>query len=82
MRGALWVYLTPLLGLFAAALLAQALGAAEPMVILAAVSGLIAGFAVVRWHGQRAQRDPQLMPQVLRSAGQAMPLVQEGRLNG
>ncbi len=81
-RGALWVYLTPLLGLFAAALLAQALGAAEPMVILAAVSGLIAGFAVVRWHGQRAQRDPQLMPQVLRSAGQAMPLVQEGRLNG
>ena len=61
-RGVLWVYLTPLLGLFAAALLAQAQGAAEPMVILAAVSGLIAGFAVARWHGQRAQRDPQLMP--------------------
>ncbi len=81
-RGALWVYMVPLLGLFVSALLAQALGVTEPLVIGAAMVGLIAGFAVVRWHGQRAQRDPQMMPQVLRSAGQMMPFAPEGRLNG
>jgi sigma-E factor negative regulatory protein RseC len=81
-RGALWVYMVPLLGLFASALLAQAAGVAEPGMIGAALLGLAAGFAVVRWHGQRAQRDPQMMPQVLRSAGQMMPFAPEGRLNG
>ncbi|MEB3733510.1 SoxR reducing system RseC family protein [Halopseudomonas pachastrellae] len=36
-RGALWVYMMPLLALFVVALSAQALGGSEPQVILAAL---------------------------------------------
>lgn len=68
-RGALWVYMMPLLALFVVALSAQALGGSEPQVILAALAGLAFGFVLVRWHAVRASRDPRLTPQVMGAAG-------------
>src|SRR5690606_4739449 len=54
-RGSVLVYLVPLLGLFAGALLAQSSGAAEPWIVFAAVSGLGAGFAVTGGLARRTQ---------------------------
>lgn len=68
-RSAIWAYLVPLVGLFFAALVAQALGWTEPKVILLSALGLLAGFAVVRWHDRKVQGDPQLQPKVLARAG-------------
>ncbi|RGP54494.1 SoxR reducing system RseC family protein [Pseudomonas abyssi] len=76
-RGALWVYLMPLFALFVAALSAQALGAGEPQVILAALAGLAFGFVLLRWRAVRASHDPLLTPQVLGAAGfTGVPLTQ------
>ena len=55
-RSSLLVYLLPLLGLFAAALLADGLGLSEPLVILAGLSGLFASWLMVRWRAARAPR--------------------------
>lgn len=68
-RSAMWAYLVPLVGLFAAALFAQGLGWSEPQLILLSVLGLLAGFVVVRWHDHKVQEDPQLQPQVIARAG-------------
>lgn len=65
LHGSLVVYLVPLLALFAGALLAQALGAAEPLIILAGFVGIGIGFAVVRWHGRRLHNSLAFVPQVL-----------------
>ena len=64
-RSALWVYLMPLTGLFAAALFAQWLAWPEPGVIFAAGLGLALGFALVRWRDCKAQGDVQLQPRVI-----------------
>lgn len=67
-HGSAMIYLAPLLALFAGSLAAQAIGAAEPWIILAGLSGLGIGFAAVRWHGRRWERDPAFVPRVLRRA--------------
>ncbi|MEH6649307.1 MAG: SoxR reducing system RseC family protein [Motiliproteus sp.] len=59
------VYLVPLLGLIIAAILTDTLGAAEPWVISAGVSGLLLGFGVVRWWTARGQ-SCRYVPQILR----------------
>lgn len=74
-RSAMWAYLVPLVGLFTAALTAQALGCSEPMMILLAAVGLLAGFAVVRWHDRKVQQDSQLHPQVIARASPSVVLV-------
>ncbi|NQD96139.1 transcriptional regulator [Pseudomonas sp. CrR25] len=66
-RGSLLVYLLPLLGLFAAGLLAERFALGEPLVILCALAGLLAGWFGVRWRSVRTANDPDLQPVVLRA---------------
>lgn len=66
-RGSLLVYLFPLLGLFASALLAEQLGLAEPLVILSSFLGFAASWFGVRWRSARTASDPALQPVVLRA---------------
>lgn len=68
LEGSAVVYLIPLVALFAGALLAQAVGAAEPTIILAGLFGMGIGFAAVRWHGRRSSSNQAFMPRVLRRA--------------
>src|SRR5690606_23890962 len=79
-RGSVLVYLVPLLGLFAGALLAQSNGAAEPWIVFAAVSGLGAGFAVTGWLARRTQGDPAFVPRLLGRAVDAPGVVSEIRV--
>ncbi|HLA30154.1 MAG TPA: SoxR reducing system RseC family protein [Pseudomonas sp.] len=73
-RGSLLLYLVPLLGLFAAAVLAEHLHLSEPMVILSGLAGLFAACLLVRWRSQQTADDPALQPVVLRAllAGTAL----------
>ncbi|MCY1536462.1 Protein RseC [compost metagenome] len=66
-RGSLLVYLVPLMGLFAAALLANQLTLSEPWVILCGFTGLLIAWAGVRLHSIRTANDPALQPVVLRA---------------
>ena len=72
-RSSLLVYLLPLLGLFAAALLADGLGLSEPLVILAGLIGLSASWLMVRWRAARVAEDPLLQPVVLRTLLVSVP---------
>lgn len=66
-RSSLLVYLFPLLGLLAAALAAESLELAEPLVILAGLAGLFCTWLLVRWRASRFADDPELQPVVLRA---------------
>lgn len=66
-RGSLLVYLLPLLGLFAGAIVAGQLALSEPWVILSALSGFVVACAGVRWRSHQASADPFLQPVVLRT---------------
>lgn len=67
LRGAVLVYLLPLLMLFAAALLVAQFGVAEPWVILAGLAGFLGGWLVVRWRSRCMAADPGLQPVVVRA---------------
>lgn len=71
LRGSLLVYLLPLLGLFAAALLGEAAGLAEPWLILLAAGGLAGGMWLARLLAQRSSGTEVLQPRVLRRLGLA-----------
>lgn len=66
-RGALMVYLLPLLLLFAGALIGQQFvsSLADPAAV-GGVAGLVCGFLINRWYSVRHRRDPAMHPQVLR----------------
>lgn len=64
---ALRVYLLPLLGLFAGAMLAEWLALGESFVILAGLSGFFAAWLLVRWRSRRHDHDPACQPVVLRA---------------
>ena len=66
-RSSLLVYLFPLLGLLAAALVAESLGLTEPLIILAGLAGLFGTWLLVRWRASRYADDPELQPVVLRA---------------
>ncbi|WP_339524939.1 SoxR reducing system RseC family protein [Pseudomonas sp. EA_35y_Pfl2_R111] len=66
-RGSLLVYLLPLLGLFAAAVLAEQMGLGEPWVILSALLGFLFACCAVRWRSRLRAGDPALQPVVLRT---------------
>jgi sigma-E factor negative regulatory protein RseC len=66
-RGSLLVYLLPLLGLFAAAVLAEQMGLSEPWVILSALFGFLFACCAVRWRSRLTAGDPALQPVVLRA---------------
>ncbi|MCU1715926.1 SoxR reducing system RseC family protein [Pseudomonas sp. 5P_3.1_Bac2] len=67
LSAAVQVYLLPLLGLFAGALVAEQLAWAEPWLVLSAVGGFIAACAAVRWRSRRAALDPCARAIVLRA---------------
>ena len=75
LHGSVVVYMIPLLALFAGALLAQAAGAAEPLIILTGFLGMGIGFAAVRWHGRRTRNSLAFVPQVLGTASGAPVLI-------
>ncbi len=66
-RGSLLVYLLPLLGLFAAAVVAEQSGLSEPWVILSACFGFVVACMGVRWRSRNVATDPCLQPVVLRA---------------
>lgn len=66
-RGSLLVYLLPLLGLFAAAMLTEQMGFSEPWVILSALFGFLLACCAVRWRSHLTAGDPALQPVVLRA---------------
>jgi sigma-E factor negative regulatory protein RseC len=67
LRGAILVYLFPLIVLFASALVASELSAAEPYVMLVGISGFLVSWLIVRKVSQRTAGDPGLQPIVLRA---------------
>lgn len=67
LRGALLVYLFPLIALFASSLLALELGVAEPYVMLAGIGGFLLSWLAVRKRSQQTACDPALQPVVLRA---------------
>ena len=67
LRGAVLVYLCPLLGLFGAALAASLLSAVELYVMLAAATGFLVSWLVVRWRTHVVASDPALQPVVVRA---------------
>ena len=80
-RGSAVVYLSPLLGLFGGAALAEALApynsllATEPTSILLGIAGLAAGLLHLWRYSQRNNADPRYQPIVLRTQPmQAMPV--------
>ena len=66
-RGSLLVYLLPLLGLFAAALVAEQAGLSEPWVICSSLLGFLLACCAVRWRSRVTSGDPALQPVVLRA---------------
>lgn len=66
-RSSLLVYLLPLLGLFAGALLAQWLALAESFVILAAMGGFASLWGLARWRSRQGAEDPARQPVVVRA---------------
>lgn len=65
-HGSLLLYLLPLAGLFFMALLAQALSAGEPKIIISGLFGLMLGLCLVRWLSQRTTGNPNLQPVVVK----------------
>lgn len=74
LRGSMIVYMVPLLAALAGAAASQAMSGwftalglpADALSAGGAACGLLAGFAVVRWHGRRHRADPWLQPVLAR----------------
>lgn len=66
MRGALRVYLLPLVLLFAGALLGNRLDAGGDMAAVLGLAGLAGGFLYNRWYSNRHEWDSDHHPRVLR----------------
>jgi sigma-E factor negative regulatory protein RseC len=67
LRSALRIYLLPLLGLFAGAMLAQGLALSESFVILAGLGGFLVAWWLVRRRSRESEGDPACQPVVLRA---------------
>lgn len=68
MRGAAFVYLLPLILMFAGALLGDGLElAGRHGAAIGGISGLLVGFLLNRWHADGHQEDQALHPRVLRT---------------
>lgn len=61
-KGSLLVYLTPLFGLIAAALLASVIGLSELMSMVAAFGGFMLGALLVRLHSYYRRNDTRIQP--------------------
>jgi len=67
LKSALLFYLSPLIGLFALALLAAQIGLGEPLIIVAGLAGFLLAWLLVRRHARRHMDDPAMQPVVLRA---------------
>lgn len=67
LKSALLFYLSPLLGLFALALLAARIGLGEPLIIVAGLAGFLLAWLFVRRVARRHSDDPAMQPVVLRA---------------
>lgn len=67
LKSALLFYLSPLLGLFALALLAARIGLGEPLIMMAGVAGFLLAWLFVRRLARRHSDDPAMQPVVLRA---------------
>ena len=67
LKSALLFYLSPLLGLFALALLAAWIGLGEPSIIVAGLAGFLLAWLLVRRFARRHGDDPAMQPVVLRA---------------
>jgi len=67
LKSALLFYLSPLIGLFALALLAARLDLGEPLIIVAGLAGFLLAWLLVRRHARRHTDDPAMQPVVLRA---------------
>ena len=77
LRGALMVYLLPLLLLFAGALVGEYFGpAGVDAAAGGGIIGLLGGFLLNRWYSVRHHRDPAMQPQVLRRSSATLSCLQ------
>jgi sigma-E factor negative regulatory protein RseC len=67
LKSALLFYLSPLIGLFALALLAARLDLGEPLLIVAGLVGFLLSWLLVRRYTRRHTDDPAMQPVVLRA---------------
>ena len=67
LKSALLFYLSPLIGLFALALLAARLDLGEPLIIVAGLAGFLLSWLLVRRYTRRHADDPAMQPVVLRA---------------
>ncbi|PJI49161.1 MAG: transcriptional regulator [Pseudomonas sp.] len=67
LKSALLFYLSPMLGLFALALLASRLDLGEPLIIVAGLAGFLLAWLLVRRYARRHSNDPAMQPVVLRA---------------
>lgn len=67
LKSALLFYLSPLIGLFALALLAARLDLGEPLIIVAGLAGFLLSWLLVRRYTRRYTDDPAMQPVVLRA---------------
>lgn len=67
LRGAVLVYLFPLIVLLVSALVASELSADEPYVMLSGIAGFFVSWLFVRKRSQKTADDPGLQPVVLRA---------------
>jgi sigma-E factor negative regulatory protein RseC len=67
LRGAILVYIFPLLVLFVSALAASEFSADEPYVMLSGIAGFVVSWLLVRKRSQQTADDPGLQPIVLRA---------------
>lgn len=67
LRGAILVYLFPLLMLLAASLVAAQFSLSEPWVVVAGLGGFLSSWLIVRLRSRRTVHDPGLQPVVLRA---------------
>ncbi len=61
-KGAMVVYLVPLIVMLLATILAHQLFANEAMTVLFAILGLLSGGGLIRWHAWKTRFDPRLQP--------------------
>ncbi len=67
MQASLWVYAIPLAGMFALGAFAHLVLAAHDLLVAAfGLSGLVAGFGLTRWAGERAEHSARFRPSLLR----------------
>ncbi len=67
LKSALLFYLSPLIGLFALALLAACFDLREPLIIVAGLAGFLLTWLLVRHYARRHTDDPAMQPVVLRA---------------